>query len=223
MILLLENIFLIILFPLILGSDQEKLPVTVYPVNTGTTDYFVLVVSGDGGWNVWEELLSKELVKRGVPVAGLDARKYLWSRKKPEEVTTDVTGIIKYYLKAWNKKSFILLGYSFGADIVPFIASRLQEPEKGQLSKLVLISPDSRGDFEIHLAAMLNFNWNDAPYDVAGELKKIKDIKIRCIFGEGEEVSRISAFRLPGVEVATLPGKHHFRFDFKPVVDQILK
>jgi len=54
-----------------------------------------------------------------------------------------------------------------------------------------MISPDPRGDFEIHLTAMLNLDWNDAPYDVAGEMKKIKETKILCLFGDGEEISRI--------------------------------
>jgi type IV secretory pathway VirJ component len=218
-----KNVLLFLLFPFLAVSQPANLPITSYALSNSTSDCFVLVVSGDGGWNIWEESLAKELVKRGVPVVGLDALKYFWSKKSPETVTADLTPVIRKYIKAWNKRSFILLGYSFGANVVPFIATRLQESERHQLSKVVLISPDPHGDFEIHVAGMFNLDWNDAPYDVAAEVKKIKDKQTLCLFGEGEDTDRTNTFRLPGVEVVTLPGKHHLRFEFKQIADLVLK
>jgi type IV secretory pathway VirJ component len=199
------------------------LPVVAFPLDSNTTDFLVLVISGDGGWNVWEESLRKEFIKRGVPVVGLDALKYFWKEKTPEQTTSDLSRILNYYLKAWKKEHFFLLGYSFGANIVPFIATRLKEPYKSSLLKTVLISPDPEADFEIHLLNMMNMEISGYKYNVADEVKKIKSSKILCLFGASEDNDRKKMFRFEPVQFVELPGKHHFKFDFPPIVTKILE
>ena len=39
----------------------------------------------------------------------------------------DLARIIRHYLQAWNKKRVVLIGYSLGADVLPFLANRLPE------------------------------------------------------------------------------------------------
>jgi type IV secretory pathway VirJ component len=201
----------------------EGLPVVAFAVDSSATDFLVLVVSGDGGWNVWEESLRKEFNKRGVPVVGLDALKYFWKEKTPEQTTSDLSRVLNYYLKIWKKENFFLLGYSFGANIVPFIATRLKEPYKTSLLKTVLISPDPEADFEIHLLNMMNMEISEYKYNVADEVKKIKSSKILCLFGASEDADRKKMFRFDPVQFVELPGKHHFKFDFPPIVGKILE
>jgi len=201
----------------------EDLPIVAFPVDTSTCDFMVLVVSGDGGWNVWEESLRKEFIKKGIPLVGLNALKYFWKEQTPEQVTSDLSRVLNYYLRNWKKQYFILLGYSFGANIVPFIATRLKEPYKSKLIKVVLISPDPQVDFEIHLAEMLDMDLSQYKYNVTEEVKKIKSIKILCMFGTSEDPDRKKKFRFDPVQIFELPGKHHFRFNFPPIVEKILE
>lgn len=206
------------------GSRPFKnLPIIAFPVDSSKSDFMVLAVSGDGGWNVWEESLRKEFIKKGIPIVGLDALKYFWQEKTPEQVTLDLSMVLNYYLKNWKKQHFILLGYSFGANIVPFIATRLQEPYKSKLIKVVLISPDPQADFEIHLVDMLNMDLLEYKYNVLEEVKKIKSTKILCMFGTSEDPYRKNKFRFDPVQIVELPGKHHFRYNFPPIVEQILE
>ena len=162
-------------------------------------------------------------MKKGVPVVGLDALKYFWHEKTPEQVTSDLSIVLNYYLKTWKKQRFILLGYSFGANIVPFIATRLQEPYKSMLVKVVMISPDPEADFEIHLVEMLNMDMAEYKYNVINEVKKIKSMKILCMFGDSEDQDRTKQFRFDPVKIIELPGKHHFRFNFPLIVERILE
>ena len=201
----------------------NDLPVVAFPVDQDTSDLMLLVVSGDGGWNVWEESLQKEFSRKNVPVAGLDALKYFWKEKSPEQTTADLERVLDYYLKAWKKKQVILLGYSFGANIVPFVATRLHEPYNHMLYKVVMISPDPQADFEIHLLDMMNMSMSEYKYNVIAEVKKIKYTKIVCMFGSGEEPDRKDKFRMPSVQYIELPGKHHLRFSFAPIVEKILE
>jgi type IV secretory pathway VirJ component len=201
----------------------KGLPVVAYPVDTSTCDFLVMVISGDGGWNVWEESLRKDFQKKGIPVAGLDALKYFWKQKTPEKTTSDLTLILGYYLKAWKKSHIILMGYSFGANIVPFAATRFPEPYKSMLTKVVLVSPDTGTDFEIHMLEMLNMDMSEYKYNVTEEVKKIRDVRIICLFGASEDEERKNVFRFAPVQFIELPGSHHFKFNLPPVVDKILE
>lgn len=201
----------------------KDLHIIAFPIDSSNSDFMVLAVSGDGGWNVWEESLRKEFNKKGIPVVGLDALKYFWQEKTPEQVTSDLSMVLNYYLKNWKKQYFILLGYSFGANIVPFIATRLKDPYKTKLIKIVMISPDPQADFEIHIVDMLNMDLAQYKYNVISEVKKIKSMEILCIFGASEDADRTKLFRFDPVQVVELSGKHHFRFNFPPIVERILE
>jgi len=43
------------------------------------------------------------------------------------------------YGKAWNRDRFVLIGYSLGADVLPFLASRLPRGQLDRVSALVLL------------------------------------------------------------------------------------
>ena len=153
---------------------------------------------------------------------GLDAQKYFWNEKNPKEAADDITLAINYYKQLWNKNTFVLLGYSFGACVAPFIANNFSDQLKESLKGVYCFSPDVTGDFEIHVADMLHFKTNDK-YDVPGELKQIKAMNQVCIFGndEGSDVRNI--FSTANIKVETLPGNHHYNNDFNAVADIILK
>ena len=91
------------------------------------------------------------------------------------------------------------------------------------ISELVLISPDPHADLEIHLLDMMNMSSSRYKYNVVSEVRKIKGIRILCMFGSSEDPDRRSVFRFKPVEYVELPGKHHLRFEFQPIVKKILE
>ena len=56
---------------------------------------------------------------------GVDSLRYFWSEKPPERVAADLARILRHYGEAWKAKQVALIGYSFGAGIVPFALNRL--------------------------------------------------------------------------------------------------
>jgi len=42
-----------------------------------------------------------------------------------DRVVQDLTRILRHYLPAWNRQKVVLVGYSMGADVLPFLISRL--------------------------------------------------------------------------------------------------
>ncbi|MEK7720582.1 MAG: AcvB/VirJ family lysyl-phosphatidylglycerol hydrolase, partial [Bacteroidota bacterium] len=103
------------------GSDDiflkksiEEMPLKVIESSIGSTLPMVVYISGDGGLSSFSDSLCYYFSKNGFPVVVLNARKYFWGRKTPEETATDLVTIIEAYGTRWKRDKFILTGFSFG-------------------------------------------------------------------------------------------------------------
>ncbi len=205
-------------------KPESTLPLVVLPASKPSEEPLLFFISGDGGWTSFDQSVSEKLVARGTPVVGLDAQKYFWQARTPDETAAEINKVLRYYLSAWNKKSFILCGYSFGADIIPYLATRLQPEVSPMLQGMVMMSPDPKGDFEIHVTDMLSFGNSHDTYDVVSELRKSKGrVHSTCIFGSEEDGKPAKLFESAGAGIRILPGQHHYNNDYDAIVKEILR
>ena len=182
-----------------------------------------IVISGDGGWTDFDQHIAEDLSKNGITCVGLDTQKYFWEAKTPETTAQDITKVLEYYLPRLQKTKFILMGYSFGADVIPFIANRLPEDLKKQLALTAMLSPDDKTDFEVTISSMLNLG-DENTYDVLAELRKMNYTKKLCIFGSEEDDEDIQkSFKNFGAEISVLNGGHHYNDNYPLIVSSILK
>lgn len=201
-------------------NTQKNTPlpgdIPLIPIPSTQKNDFPLVffVSGDGGWTSFDQSLALSIAEKGFSVVGLDAQKYFWKEKSPERTTVDISKAITHFMGQWNKKSFILVGFSFGASITPFVANRLAPDLKSKLKKVYSISPDENADFEIRVIDMLNLRKSIGDYSVLNELIGIKSIDPICIFGKEEDDDFKAKLIKEGFRTITLPGGHHFDNNF---------
>lgn len=195
-------------------ASDGALPVKVLSARIAPTAPLVFIVSGDGGWNSFIESVSECFVQKGMPVVCLDSKKYFWSGRTPEKASADINTLISHYMKEWNRKSYILVGYSFGAAVIPFIATRTSSELREKMEGLYSISPDEKTDFEIHLSDMLNLGSSEGKYNVINEMKKIRLLDPVCIFGEEESAAVKKNFSLAGMRVIILKGNHHYNNNY---------
>jgi type IV secretory pathway VirJ component len=167
-------------------------------------------------------MVSEKLAEKGMPVVGLDAQKYFWKGRQPKETADEISTIANHYMKQWNDSSFVLVGYSFGACVAPFIANNFSKILKDALKGVYCISPDETADFEIHISDMLSFN-NKEKYDVLSELKKIIAFNPVCIFGNEEDTELRKHFSMTGVKIETLHGSHHYNNDYNSLATVIYR
>lgn len=201
---------------------QSDLPLSIIHSNTNDSLPLAFMISGDGGWTSFDQELGEQFAKSGIPVIGLDAQNYFWNAKTPQNSALEISKAIDHYMKQWNKKSFILVGYSFGASVVPFIANNFQTDLKEKMKGVYSLSPDETADFEIHLSDMLNLNSTEK-YNVMNEISKIKNLNPVCYFGDGESETVRKKFEASGAKVITLVGNHHFDNNFSAIVANVLK
>ncbi|RQO69980.1 virulence factor [Pedobacter sp. KBW06] len=200
-----------------------NLPLILIPAAKKSSLPMVFMISGDGGWTGFDQSLAEALAAKGLAVLGLDAQKYFWNAKTPENSSLEIAKAVQHYKEELGKESFILAGYSFGASIVPFVANRLSAELKDDLKAVISLSPDVTADFEIHLIDLLNFGSSKNKYDVIAEIKKIKTADQVSIFGTGEGNSIKNKFIKNGLKVLTIAGDHHFNKDYATIATAFLK
>jgi type IV secretory pathway VirJ component len=206
--------------PPIVNIDEVKnIPVVI--TNSKIEDQkapIALVVSGDGGWYSFEQLISDNMAKQGIPTIGLDSKKYFWKRRTPEETASDMDKVLNFYGKLWGRDKFVLIGYSLGAEIVPFIVNRLPEKTKSRIESVVLLSPATTTDFEIHISNMLGMGNRQNVYHPIDEIIKMQAIQTLIIFGDGEKTQVPELLNGTSVTIKKIPGDHHYKFNLQLIM-----
>ncbi len=190
------------------------LPLTLVPTPGESDLPLVFFISGDGGWISFDQYLAESLAEKGMPVVGLDARKYFWKEKTPEGTTNEISAAIAYQMKVWKKKTFVLIGFSFGASIMPFVASRLPPVLKKNLRGVIAMSPNERTDFEVRIADMLNIGRRRGENNVLAEMVKIKPLGLVCFFGHDEDIQVETKIEKTDIPIVRLPGGHHYEDNY---------
>jgi type IV secretory pathway VirJ component len=187
-------------------------------------DTFAIFYSGDGGWRDLDRSLSNILAAKGLSVVGVDVLRYYWTQKKPALAAADLTRIARYYQQRWHKQKLVLIGFSFGANVLPFLVSRLPAELKADVTLLSLLSPERNTAFEVETTGWLGVH-NSAGMPIAPELKKLAGLKVQCIYGRDEgDNSLCTTDAAPAVSATVLvkDGGHHFDKDYGELADQIL-
>lgn len=201
----------------------NELPLIIKPGAKRSADPVFYLISGDGGWNKFDNSVCERLAQNGIPVVGLDSKKFFWKVRTPEETSAVMQQIIGYYNKQFERDSIVIAGYSFGADVVPFIISKFTGELKKKISHVILLSPDRYGDFEIHLTDMLNMGFSKGKFNVLDEIKKNNFGGFTCFFGRNEEAINIRSFRNSGKNIILLPGDHHYNNNYQLLAESIYK
>ena len=204
------------------SDDDEKLPVVEIIPNQQKGDYFIVFLSGDGGWASIDKEIGGYLSKQGIPVIGFDCLKYFWKQKNPDKLENDISSIISEYQTKLNKHRVILIGFSLGANMVPFILSRLPEHQLDMISYYSMLSPSIKTEFEVHFTDWIPGSEPDTGVPITPELSKIPEIPASCIRGIEEE-SSLCDQKLPNyISVFNMNGSHHFDGDYKKVSEILI-
>jgi type IV secretory pathway VirJ component len=200
--------------------EIKDLPVTTVRATGGETDTIALLLTGDGGWAGLDRELAAHLAARGVSTVGFNSLRYFWRMRTPDEAARDVARVAQHFLTEWKKTRFILIGYSFGADVGPFVVNRLPAELRKRLIAVSLLGIESDADFEVSVA-----DWipgSDSPgRAVRPELAAI-DTPVLCIYGAGESTTICPVAKRGRISGERIGSGHHFGGDYAAIADRIL-
>ncbi len=199
----------------------QDLPLIEYPVPQPGRQ-LVVIYSGDGGWRDLDKQIGETLAREGTPVVGVDSLRYFWRRKSPETMAQDLAMIVRTYGTRWGATDVALVGYSFGADILPFAFNRLPDDVRERVRQLSLLGLESTAAFEFSVAGWLGADKGDE-MPVLPELLKIDSSLVQCFYGEEEDDSLCRTPELRAAEIVRTTGGHHFDGDYRALARRILE
>jgi len=209
--------------PSVLPVGVADLPLTEVAAAPGAyKQWFAVFLSGDGGWVGLDRGVAAELASKGIPVVGWDSLRYFWSPRTPQGASVDLDRVLRHYARAWGKPKALLVGYSQGADTMPFMFNRLPAATRGLVGLTALVGVSESAFFEFHVTHWLGNP--DGGLPIAPEMTRWSGAPYLCLYGEGEDETLCP--KLPPSQQGQsvqMPGGHHFGGSYSEVADQMLR
>ena len=204
-----------------LPAVLADLPLTIVPSTAaGGGDWFGVLLTGDGGWVALDKGVAGELAKHNIPVVGWDSLKYFWSRRTPEGAAQDLDRVMQYYAHAWGRRHVLLIGYSQGADTIPFMVNRLPVATHELVGFTTLLGISDNAVWEFHVASWLGSPTKGVP--TAPELARWSGSPYLCLYGESDPDAACAEVTGHDGSFLKMPGGHHFDGSYAQIAGEIL-
>ena len=116
-----------------------------------------------------------------------------------------------------------MIGYSRGADVLPFMASRLPRDLRESTQLIALLGLEPTIDFKYAPAwSPAAYNHKEPQYAVKPEVEKLRGQNVLCIFGAKEKDSLCHVLDPHAFKIVAEPGGHHFAGKYRDIADIIL-
>ena len=200
---------------------MQDLPLTEVAAGKGVyRQWFAVFFSGDGGWVGLDRGVAQQLARHGIPVVGWDSLRYFWTPRTPQGGAADLDRVLLHYSQAWGKPRALLIGYSQGADTLPFLANRLSPAARALVGYTAMVASSEPAYFEFQPA-----HWLGSPAGGLPILPEMKDWGSRpflCLYG-AEESESLCPRLTAGEHAVVMPGGHHFGGGFAAIAEQVLR
>ena len=200
-----------------LAADVSDLPLVELAPTGSPADALAVILSGDGGWASLDREVGGVLAARGIPVIGLDSLQYFWTRRTPDESAAALERILRHATAVWPGRKFVLVGYSRGADVLPFMTSRLPAELRARVALVVLLGPALTTEFEFHVSDWLSSDARPDALPTAPEVEKLRGLRVLCVYGRDERESLCRKLDPALAMRDERPGDHHFDGDYDAI------
>ena len=186
----------------ILGKSDQRSAIIQHQIRNSSV--VSIILSGDGGWRKFVRKVQIFLDKHNHDVLGIDMLLYCWQKKSNDQIVNDIaTQLTKVNPQP---KTVFIIGYSYGANIIPFICKSLDEKLE-ILPSYILLAPSSKIDFEIKLLSVI--------FDTPGKLDVIPQISNMpldrtLIVTDNTRFSITKELVDHGLHPIEIAGGHHF-------------
>ena len=202
-------------------DDVRDLPLIEVP-SPGAGNTLAIFLSGDGGWADVDKQVSATLAAHGIAVVGLNTRSYLGKKRTPDEAARDVSRVMTRYMSLWNRDRVAIIGYSRGADIAPFVASRLPVALRTRLSLVAMLGLAPFAGFQFHWGDMLHTVRRPGDPLTLPELERLRGVPMLCVYGQDEKESGCRDAPDSLVKRYARGGAHHFDGDYRALANIII-
>ncbi len=205
-----------------LACSQNNLPLIKQPAETAADRYVAILISGDGGWAGIDQALAHQLGQQGIPTLGLNSLRYFWFARTQSEVGLALKTMLEQSEQTWPQRQFILIGFSRGANVLPFMVETLPEDWRARIVRIALLSPAKATDLEFRLRDW----WTNRPPPDALPLlpviQRLQGVDLLCLYGQEDEEALCPELEEGLAKVIAFPGGHHLDGEYTRIRRDIL-
>lgn len=214
-------LILLFLIKITVMGQQKESSLKIW--NNNPNNPVILFLSGDGGFNSFSSSYCELLGKEGYTVGAVNSKSFFWDKKSADQIAKQLTKSVEQLLDGRKNQHVYFVGYSFGADVIPFVVNKLTADWKKRLQAVALIEPSTSTDLEIHVSDLLGRSNIKRSMDVVAEINKMIGIKTAIVLGEDESDFPIKNIRLANLQTIFLKGNHHFNGNALELVKATVK
>ena len=176
----------------------DALPLHAPDVGPTTAATVGIFMTGDGGWAPFDTRVSEAMSRAGVPTVGFDTGEYFSTMRTPEEAAEALGEAMSAVMEKYHAQHVILVGYSFGADVAPFLVNRLPEHLRRSIDRVALMSPSDTAPFQVTLLERAGLETPGAR-PVIPELTEMtaQGHRTVCLYGENDHDAICTKVSLP--------------------------
>lgn len=201
-------------------DDLTNLPLLFFENDKLKKDYFVILFPGDGGWRDFSDTLASIISNKGINVIGFNTIPYFDSTRSPEKIAKDVQRIMRNFSHALHKNHVIIGGYSFGAEILPFVYNKLDKEYKEMVRTVFMIGPSTGADFRV--SPIYYYNAADSKPVLPELLKSDKEKFIIFCDNQKRSLCKVLGSK-HNIETISLNAGHLFSGKYRVVSELIAK
>jgi type IV secretory pathway VirJ component len=203
----------IVLFALALAAApararaQLPLPLVEVPAAGGASHGLVaILLTADGGWAAFDREVAERLAAAGVPVVGWSSLAYYRRQRTPEGAAADLALVLRHYLPPGDGRAY-LVGYSFGADVLPFLVNRLPPELRRRVAGVGLVGLSSFAVFQFHASEWVGV-LRGPRYATLPEARRLDDLPVLCVYGRDDRDEACDALSMPNARVVAIDSGH---------------
>ena len=199
----------------------DRDPVHVYPAVPPAARIAVINVSGDMGLRfLLGASTSRGLTEHHIPVVGISTPAVFRRRRTRAEVDAFMADAIRTALARTGVARVVVMGQSYGADIVQTGLADLPIELRAKVAAIVLVLP---GDSVYFRADPTGWSYGDSPDSVGvTTANTLTWAPLTCIYGVEEDDSLCPLLRVPGARVIGMPGGHNIHHDEAGLLRHVL-
>jgi len=160
------------------------------------------------------------LARHGIPVVGVSSPVNFGTRKTRGEVDAVIANAIRTALARTGVARVVVMGQSYGADIVQTGLADLPIELRAKVAAIVLVLP---GDSVYFRADPTGWSYGDSPDSVGvTTANTLTWAPLTCIYGVEEDDSLCPLLRVPDARVIGMPGGHNIHHDEAGLLRHVL-
>jgi len=196
-------------------------PVRVFAGEGPARRIGVVYVSGDMGLRFGPgPYVSRALAQDGITVLGLNTPTLFRRHRTAAQIDGIVAGAVREALVRTGAQRLVLIGQSFGADILHTGLAHLPPGLRSHVAGVVLIVP---GRMVYFRADPTGIAYRGTPDGRAQDtLRQLDWAPLTCIYGRQEADSACPAVSLPDATLIAMPGGHFLRNDHAGLLAHVM-